>query len=126
MALEYKQGRLSRAPLDLSRCKAAVSVGDSRWPDIRQCKRNPWQDGWCKQHHPDTEAERAEAQHRRWKQKYRQGPAGRMADLEEGCKVLLVQRDELARQNNLLKQALGAVAPHALEMIVTEFENGGD
>ena len=42
-----------------ARCKAAVhSCGV---PHARQCRRSPWRDGWCQQHHPDTEKARHDA-----------------------------------------------------------------
>lgn len=49
--------RGSNAPIDPSRCKAGV-WSKERWTRYSQCARKAGPDGWCKQHHPDAEAER--------------------------------------------------------------------
>jgi len=63
MASRYKGRDFSEA-----KCSASVYGG---WHS-HQCSRKPWKDGWCKQHHRDTEesrrqksAERYEAQRKR-------------------------------------------------------------
>lgn len=50
---------ISSLPLDPNRCKAGV-WGNERWASYGQCSRKPFKDGWCKQHHPDSERERQE------------------------------------------------------------------
>lgn len=49
---------ISSRPLDPTRCKAGV-WGKERWATYSQCARKAVKDGWCKQHHPDAEAERS-------------------------------------------------------------------
>ena len=39
-----------------------------------QCKRKPWRDGWCKQHHPETKAKRAEESRIRYEEQRKQSP----------------------------------------------------
>ena len=43
--------------LDPKRCSERVSE-PPYYLHSHQCKRKPWKDGLCKQHHPDTRAER--------------------------------------------------------------------
>lgn len=47
---------------DPSRCKAGVTAYHGRWPHYGQCQRKHSVEGWCKQHHPDAEKKRREAQ----------------------------------------------------------------
>jgi len=72
--MEYKPRGRRDAPIDPERCKA--SVLDYGWRS-RQCSRKPWRDGWCKQHHPDTIAERKRIRDLRYKQKRANGPLAR-------------------------------------------------
>lgn len=44
--------------MDNERCEGIIFDG---WNGSRRCSRTPWKDGYCKQHHPDTERERREA-----------------------------------------------------------------
>jgi len=37
-----------------------------------QCKRKVWRDGWCKQHHPETKAKRAEESRIRYEEQRKQ------------------------------------------------------
>ena len=38
------------------RCQAAVAGSDrAEWFHPHQCQRKVWRDGWCRQHHPETE-----------------------------------------------------------------------
>ena len=61
MAFEYKP-RFGNV-VDPKRCKASVS--HSVWHST-QCSRKPHADGWCKQHHPDTEAAKHDEREARW------------------------------------------------------------
>lgn len=80
MAREYT-GRRGEKIANPKKCKASVSNGGKwGWLHPHQCKRKPWKDGWCKQHHPDTESkklqesqERREASHRLWLEKQDRG-----------------------------------------------------
>ncbi|MCP4410905.1 MAG: hypothetical protein GY807_24830 [Gammaproteobacteria bacterium] len=56
---EYTQSNKFDQPLDPSRCKASVAQGGMR-VGFYQCSRKAVKDGWCKQHHPDTEKKRRE------------------------------------------------------------------
>ena len=38
------------------------------------CTRKAWKDGWCKQHHPDTVAERVKKRDERWKKEKENSP----------------------------------------------------
>lgn len=96
MALEYKQNRGNEMPFDTGYCKNAVP-NKGRWPGFHQCKRKPWQDGWCKQHHPDTEAQRAKERDERYQQRYENSTAVQLAKLRENHEVILHQRDELLK-----------------------------
>ena len=49
-------------------CKASVYSGSYYWPT--QCSRKAKKDGWCHQHHPDTEAERKAKSVAKWKAEY--------------------------------------------------------
>ena len=66
MTAEYKNP-------DPAQCKARVIPND-QWGSFHpyQCNRKPWRDGWCKQHHPETEAKRYEDTVRRDKEKREQ------------------------------------------------------
>ena len=67
MATEYTNRR-GKPIADPSRCKASVSgKGQWGWLHQHQCKRKPWKDGWCRQHHPDTENVRYEERKAGWR-----------------------------------------------------------
>lgn len=69
MAFEYRP-RCKGQTIDTNRCKAAVHDG-GRSVSFHQCTRKPWRDGWCKQHHPDTEATRDKERRARWEMESR-------------------------------------------------------
>jgi hypothetical protein len=50
--------------VDAAFCKAGVH-GASLF-EYHQCNRRPWKDGWCKQHHPDTEKARDAKRNAKW------------------------------------------------------------
>jgi len=56
MTREYKADGLYDSPILSDRCKACIATPSLM--NSYQCSRKPWKDGWCKQHHPDTEARR--------------------------------------------------------------------
>ena len=70
MAFEYRPRDRFASPIDVNRCKASVSE-PGRLIFIHQCQRRPWKDGWCKQHHPETEAKRREASRERYEREER-------------------------------------------------------
>lgn len=65
MAFEYSPHGFGASPLNPARCKASVHE-PGRGMFIHQCSRKPWKDGWCGQHHPDSEKARQEAASNRW------------------------------------------------------------
>jgi len=76
--------------------RCSVSVHDEgMWPTFHPCSRNVWKDGYCKQHHPDTVAERRAASDRRYEEKRKAAPwykveqaNKRIAELEAKIEVL--------------------------------------
>lgn len=65
MSHEYSPYGPRDLPILPNRCKASVADGMRFY----QCRRKPWKDGWCKQHHPDTEAKRRAERKPRYQQK---------------------------------------------------------
>lgn len=94
MARVYEQNRWNRLAFDPEHCKAAVSNRE-RWGGSHQCARNPWKDGWCKQHHPDTEAQRAKETQERYERRQANSPSRKLADLRQEYEAILHQRDKL-------------------------------
>jgi len=74
MAYEYEP--VNRDP---NRCKASIS-GEGKYGSFHahQCSRKPWKDGWCKQHHPDTEAARRKQNEERYQQKRALSPLSQL------------------------------------------------
>lgn len=52
---------------DPARCKAAVWHPMGNWGQHSQCQRSPKRDGYCTQHHPDSEAKRRAASEAKWR-----------------------------------------------------------
>jgi Zn-dependent M32 family carboxypeptidase len=76
-------------------CEEMVWQGMARY----QCSRKAWKDGYCKQHHPDSVAERAEKSRQRSEARWAEQKANdpwrkleaanaRIAELEEQLRVL--------------------------------------
>ena len=78
MAFEYKQSSKWEAKFDPDRCKASVH-GGGRSVRFHQCLRKPWKDGWCKQHHPDSEKARLEESQAHWNEKWHNRTAARLS-----------------------------------------------
>lgn len=57
---------MRKQPYDPERCAATVHDG-GRSVRFHQCERRIWQDGWCKQHHPETVKKRQEEGNRRYR-----------------------------------------------------------
>jgi len=94
MSFEYKPQRDSYdAPVDPNRCRAAVSFG-GRAVGFRQCLRKPWKDGWCKQHHPDTVAERRKRQDRMAQQRLENSPIMRLVKARREIEGLQARIDK--------------------------------
>jgi hypothetical protein len=77
------------------RCKETIWQGMARY----QCSRKAWKDSYCKQHHPDTVAERNRKTNLRREAKWAEQEANdpwrklevanaRIAELEEQIRVL--------------------------------------
>lgn len=86
MTRDYKSLNRYDAPFTDQQCRAAIAQGS--WTvSFRQCSRKPWKDGWCKQHHPDTEEERQAQRMVRSRQKQERSLAF----------LLQLAREEIAR-----------------------------
>ena len=82
---------------DETRCVVRVWEG---FHDHR-CFRKTWKDGYCKQHHPDTVAERRRKSMEKWEEKRKQEPwyrlqraNERIKELEELVATLRSEKDE--------------------------------
>ena len=94
MTHEYKPYALHDRPFRPEQCKASVPFG-GRSVSFHQCRRKPWKDGWCKQHHPDTEAERRAERAVRWQQRRERSPSFRLARAHEEIAQLKARIAEL-------------------------------
>jgi hypothetical protein len=72
-------------------CKEKIWQGMSCYP----CSRKAWKDGYCKQHHPFTVAERRKNSQAKWAEQKANDPwlklevaNARIAELEEQIRVL--------------------------------------
>ena len=74
-------------------CKQEVHDRQSSWPRFHQCRRKAVKDGYCKQHHPDTVAERERKSKERWDKKWANSPTVRLRKAEEEIKGLKAQLD---------------------------------
>lgn len=97
MAFKYTQHDYG-APFDPKRCAAAVAESDPSF-NYRQCRRNAWKDGWCKQHHPETEEKQREAAKRRYEERRKRSPSMRLGE----C---LGENERLRAENADLRQRL--------------------
>lgn len=52
------------------------------------CQRSAWKDGFCKQHHPDTVAERRKKSDARWEKKQENSPWALLAKANERIQQL--------------------------------------
>ena len=96
MTSVYRPHTKHDAPLRSERCKA--SVHDTYGLGFHQCLRKPWNDGWCKQHHPDTEAKRRAEREVRWEQKLARSPYVRLGKALEEIARLKARIAELEAQ----------------------------
>jgi len=117
MSFEYKPRRVSDAPVDPSRCKAAVTNG-YRSMRYHQCSRKPWKDGWCKQHHPDTVAERRKRQDRMAQQRLENSLIMRLVKARREIEGLQARIDKALEAINVELTAPGI--DKALEVINVE------
>ena len=54
-----------------TRCKKNVYPRESMFMRAHQCSRYVWKDDYCKQHHPDTVAERNRKREERYEEKWK-------------------------------------------------------
>lgn len=80
------------------RCSETVTSPDG-WRTY-QCQRNATRDGFCKQHHPDSVAERDRQKDERFKKKQESSPWHRLARANE----------EIARQKKIIRRLSRQVA----------------
>ena len=61
--------------MDETRCKKHV-YPQERWGSFHghQCHRKVWKDGFCRQHHPETEETRTIEAQKRWQEKHDNDP----------------------------------------------------
>lgn len=76
------------------KCKEKV------WGDWkpRQCSRNAVKDGYCKQHHPDTVAERNRKVKERWQAKQEASPYGQLKKAKQQIAKLVELLDEARKR----------------------------
>ena len=77
-------------------CIKAVYSTD-RFPIEYQCTRKIWKDGFCKQHHPNTVAERQKKQEERWKTKLDNSPWVLLGKAQKRIKELEEENAELKK-----------------------------
>ena len=87
MPYKYEPGFHS-APFDPERCAASVR-GGGRSLNYYQCSRKPRKDGWCKQHHPESEKKRREERTKRWEKKRGNSPWMKLDRANEKVNSLL-------------------------------------
>jgi hypothetical protein len=77
----------NQGPIDEKRCAACIAHG-TRAPTFAQCQRKIWRDGWCRQHHPETEKVRSEASTKYYEARFAAGPWGQLERVRRRVKVL--------------------------------------
>lgn len=87
--------------MDDSKCKESV-MWDS-WHS-RQCTRKIWNDGFCKQHHPETVKERQKESQRKWEERRKKEPWYLLKIAQERIAEL---EAEVARLSTLNAAAVG-------------------
>jgi hypothetical protein len=120
MAFEYKPRSFLYAAFDKSRCKARVYRGRF---GASQCARKPWRDGWCKQHHPETEAAKQKQRDAEFDAKWAERVAAREA--ADAIRAAEAKRMKLYRR---AVKALAAKTDNAPEIaaILAEARKLGD
>ncbi len=89
--------------MDTSKCKKTVYPND-RWGAFHghQCHRKVWKDGFCKQHHPDTEEAHQEAKEKKWEkereERKRNDPYLLLRKANERIEELEAENTELKRK----------------------------
>jgi len=106
MPSEYKPRDLYALPLNPDRCKASVPYG-GRSVSFHQCQRAPWKDEWCKQHHPDTEAERRKQSEEEYQRKLEHSPWRQLQKAHEEIARLKARIAELESAQDSYQKEVG-------------------
>ena len=84
---------------DPTRCKERV-YGIGVWHDY-QCNRKAWKDGYCKQHHPDTVAERRRKSDEKYEKLQENSPWNLLRKANERIKELEAEVERLKTKGDL-------------------------
>ena len=106
MPFEYKGRDLHDSPVKPDRCKASVAEG-GRSTRRYQCSRKPWKDGWCKQHHPDTEAARRKQSEEEYHRKFERSPSRQLQKAYEEIARLKARIAELESAQDSYQKEVG-------------------
>lgn len=110
MTSEYKN-------FDPKCCKAAVYRSSGRWLRSHQCERKIWRDGWCKQHHPDTVAERERERMQRYEEQCRRSPRVQLDRAHEEIVRLKVEIARLRARIAELEACLIPIPPSLTDSV---------
>jgi hypothetical protein len=86
---------------DETRCKKPVWAGYTHY----QCRRKPWKDGYCKQHHPDIESAKREENRKK-------------SDAEWNLKK--ARWDAKSRKDKLYEDMVSLIKHHAFSLPCTD------
>ena len=89
--------------LDKSRCKQSV-FSDSCFNSY-QCSRKIWKDGFCKQHHPDTIAERRDKSEQKFREQQKKSPWRLLKKAKERITELEAELAEIHRLSGIIDSA---------------------
>ena len=94
---------------EVTRCKECVP-NYGRDVGFHQCTRAAVRDGYCKQHHPDSVAERQKKSDEAWEKKQANSPLVRLSKAQEEIKSLRSQLKQQKEYRLLLAGAIGFVS----------------
>lgn len=92
---------MAKEAMDPARCRERVA-GLGGW-HFHQCSRKVWKDGYCRQHHPDTVAERNRKSRELWKKKQDASPWSQLKRAMEREEVLKAELAEAKKELEYLK-----------------------
>lgn len=117
MVFIYHQKDRYYQPVNPENCKASVS-SRAGWM-IHQCSRKIWKDGWCKQHHPESIAERDRKTDERYETKRANSVYGRL----ERCQAKLTKAMEILIE---CEKTWGCDCPYCDRNFGDDFESHAD